>query len=119
MDDAEARAQRRRQQSGPRRRADQRERLQRHLDRSRAGPLADDDVELEVLHRRIEDFLDRRRHAVNLVDEEHFALGCRLVRIAARSPGFSITGPAVARMARPARSPITYASVVLPRPGGP
>ena len=37
--------------------------------------LADDDVELEVFHRRVEDFLDRRRHAVDLVDEEHFALG--------------------------------------------
>ena len=71
--DAEARAQRRRQQSGARRRADQRERLQRHLHRPRARALADDDVQLEVLHRGIEDFLDRRTHAVNLVDEEHFA----------------------------------------------
>ena len=37
------------------------------------GPLPDDDVELEVLHRRIEDLFDGRRQAVNLVDEQHFA----------------------------------------------
>ena len=60
VDDAEARAQRRGQQPGARRRADQREPLQRHLDRPRARPLPDDDVELVVLHRRIEDLLDRR-----------------------------------------------------------
>ena len=71
--DAEARAQRRGEQSRARRRADQRELLDRHLHRSRARALADDDVELEVLHRRIEDLLDRRRHAVDLVDEQHFA----------------------------------------------
>ena len=32
---------------------------------------ADDDVQLKVLHRRIEDLLDGRRQAVDLVDEEH------------------------------------------------
>ena len=62
------------QQSGPRRRADQRELLERHLDRSGAGPLPDDDVELVVLHRRIQHFLDRRRHPVDLVDEQHVVL---------------------------------------------
>ena len=70
--DAEARAQRRRQQPGPRRRADQREALEPHLHRPRARPLADDDVDLVVLERRIEDLLDRRRHPVDLVDEQHF-----------------------------------------------
>ena len=35
------------------------------------GPLADHDVELEVLHRRVEDFLDDRAQAVDLVDEQH------------------------------------------------
>ena len=35
-----------------------------------AGPLADDQVELKILHRRVEDFLDRRRQAVDLVDEQ-------------------------------------------------
>ena len=72
--DAEARAQRRGQQPGARRRADQRELLQRHLHRARARALADHDVELVVLERRIEDLLDRRRHPVDLVDEQHFAL---------------------------------------------
>ena len=71
--DPEARAQRRRQQPGPRRRADQRERLHRNLHRSRARPLADHDVELVVLHRGIEDLFDRRRHPVHFVDEEHLA----------------------------------------------
>ena len=47
--------------------------LQRQLHRSRAGPLPDHDVELEVLHRRVEDFLDRRAHPVDLVDEQHVA----------------------------------------------
>ena len=73
LHDAEARAQRRRQQPRARRRADQRERLDRHLHRARARALADHDVELEVLHRRIEDLLDRRRQAVDLVDEQDLA----------------------------------------------
>ena len=72
--DAEPRPQRRRQQPRARRRADQGEFLQRHLHRSRARPLADHDVELVVLERRIENLFDRRRHAVNLVDEQHVAL---------------------------------------------
>ena len=40
-------------------------------DRLRGRSLAKDDVELEVLHRRIEDFFDRARQAMDLVDEEH------------------------------------------------
>ena len=44
------------------------------LHRARGRALADDEVELEILHRRIEDFLDRRVEAVDLVDEEHVAL---------------------------------------------
>jgi hypothetical protein len=73
VDNAEPRAERRGEEPGPRRGAHERELLHRHLHRPRAGPLADDDVELEVLHRRIEDLLDGRGHAVDLVDEEHFA----------------------------------------------
>ena len=72
--DAEAVAQRRRQQAGAGRGADQRELRQVDLDRARRRPLADDQVELVVLHRRIEDFLDRRVEPVDLVDEEHVAL---------------------------------------------
>jgi hypothetical protein len=36
-----------------------------------AGPFADHDVDLEVFQRRVEDFLDHRRQAVDLVDEQH------------------------------------------------
>ena len=42
-----------------------------------------------------------------------------VVSIAARSPGFSSTGPEVARTGTPSSLPMTYARVVLPRPGGP
>ena len=71
---AEAVAQRRGEQARARRRADQRERRQIDLHRARRRPLADDQVELVILHRRIEDFLDRRIEAVDLVDEQHVAL---------------------------------------------
>ena len=36
-------------------------------------PGAEDDVEAEVLHRRVERLLDRRREPVDLVDEEDVA----------------------------------------------
>ena len=69
----EAVAQRRRQETGARRRADQREGRQVERERSRGRALADDDVEPEVLERRVEDLLDRPVDAVDLVDEEHVA----------------------------------------------
>ncbi len=72
--DAETRSQRRRQQAGARRRPDERELLQRHFHRPGAGALADHDVELVVFERRIQNLLDRRRHPVNLVDEQHLAV---------------------------------------------
>ena len=71
---AEAVAQRRGQKPGARGRADQRELREIDLHRARRRALADDEVELEVLHRRIEDFLDRRIEPVDLVDEQHVAL---------------------------------------------
>ena len=71
---AEAVAQRRRQQPEPGRRADQRELGEIDPHRARRRPFADDQVELEILHRRIEDLLDRRDEAVDLVDEEDVAL---------------------------------------------
>ena len=64
---------RRRQQAGAGRRADQGESGEVDLDRARRRPGADDQVELEVLHRRIENFLDRRVEAMDLVDEQHVA----------------------------------------------
>ena len=45
--------------------------------------------------------------------------GCRLVRMAARSPARWITGPEVARKPTPSSRATICASVVLPRPGGP
>ena len=71
---AETVAQRRRQQAGARRRADQGEVGEVDLHRARRRPLADDEVELEILHRRIEDFLDRRIEPMDLVDEQDVAL---------------------------------------------
>jgi hypothetical protein len=60
LHDAEAVAQRRGQQTGARGRADQRERRQIELDRARAGTLADHEIELRVLHGRVQHFLDHR-----------------------------------------------------------
>ena len=71
---AEPVAQRIGEQARARGGADQRELGEIDLHRARRRPLADDQVELEVLHRRIEDFLDRRIEPVDLVDEEHVAL---------------------------------------------
>jgi hypothetical protein len=73
LHDAEAVAQRRGQQAGARGGADQRERRQIELDGTRGRALADHDVELVVLHRRIEHFLDHRAQAMDLIDEQHIA----------------------------------------------
>jgi hypothetical protein len=43
------------------------------LDRTRAGAFADHKVELEIFHRGIKDFLDRRIEAVDFIDEQHIA----------------------------------------------
>ena len=40
---------------------------------ARRRPFADDEVELEILHGRIEDLLHRRIQAMDLVDEQHVA----------------------------------------------
>src|SRR6516225_1126018 len=40
----------------------------------RAGPVADYEIKLKILHRRIEDFLDSGVQPVNFVDEEDIAL---------------------------------------------
>ena len=71
--DAEAVAQRCGQKPHPRRGAHQREGLQFDPHGARGGAFADDEVELEILERGIEHFLDRRIEAVDLVDEEHVA----------------------------------------------
>jgi hypothetical protein len=72
--DAEAITQRGGEQARARGGADQREARQIDLHRARGRAFADDEVELVVLHGRIEDFLDRRIEPVNLVDEQNVAL---------------------------------------------
>jgi hypothetical protein len=71
--DAEAVAQRLGQQAGARGGADQGEGRQVDPHRARRRTLADDEVEAEVLHRRVERFLDGGLKAVDLVDEQHVA----------------------------------------------
>ncbi len=44
------------------------------LHRPRRRAFADHQIELKILHRRIEDFFDGRVQPVNFVDEEHVAL---------------------------------------------
>src|SRR5581483_10326783 len=55
-------------------RAHQRELRKIQPDRSRRRALADDDVELEVLHRRVEHLFHSASQTVNLVDEEDVAV---------------------------------------------
>ena len=70
----EAVAERRRQQARARRRADEREGRQVERERARRRALADDDVDAEVLERRVEHLLGGAVEAVDLVDEEDVAL---------------------------------------------
>ena len=72
--DAEAIAQRLREQAWTRGRANERERLERHRHHARVHPAVDCEVDAEVLHRGIDVLLDRRGQAMDLVDEEHVTL---------------------------------------------
>ena len=69
--DAEALSQGIGDEAGARRRADEGEGRQLDAHGPRARPLADHEVELKILHRRVEDFLDRRLEPVHLVDEQY------------------------------------------------
>ena len=69
--DAEAVAQRVGQHAGAGGCADQGEGRQIELDRARRRTFANHDVDLEILQRRVEDFLDDRAQAMNFVDEQH------------------------------------------------
>ena len=71
---AETIAQRIGEQPRARGRADQGEFRQFDLDRARRRSLADDEIELEILHRGIEHFLHRRTEAMDFVDEQDVAL---------------------------------------------
>ena len=115
---AEAVAQRIGEEPGTRGRADQREFRQIDLHRARRRALADDEVELKVLHGRIKDFLDRRVEPANS-SMKRTSRSSRLVSSAARSPALAITGPEVARKLTPSSRARIAPSVVLPSPGGP
>jgi hypothetical protein len=71
---AEAVTQRGTDAAGPGRGADHRERLEAQTQAARRGPLADHHVERVVLHRRIEDLLDRAVEPMDLIDEQDIAL---------------------------------------------
>ena len=71
--DAEAVAQRGGEQAGAGGGADEGEGSQVDADAAGGGALADDEVELEVLHGGVEDFLDGGLEAVDLIDEQHVA----------------------------------------------
>ncbi len=70
---AETVAQRGGKQAGARGGADQGERRKVDADGAGGGALADDQVELEILHGGIEDFLDGGLQAVDFVDEQDVA----------------------------------------------
>ena len=73
-DEPEPVAQRTGHQPGPGGGPDQGEAGQVETDAARRRALADEDVQLEVLHGRIEDLLDRPVEPVDLVDEQDVAL---------------------------------------------
>src|SRR4051812_565105 len=73
-DEAEAVAKGARDEAGAGGGADEGEVRDVEPDRARRRTFPEDDVELEVLHRRVEDLLHRPGQSVDLVDEEHVAV---------------------------------------------
>ena len=73
LHNAEAVAQRRRQQTRPGGGANQRKRLEIELDRARRRSFTDHDVELKIFHGRVQHFFDHRAQAMNLIDKQHIA----------------------------------------------
>ena len=69
--DAESVAQRIAQHAGAGGGTNERKRLQIELDRAGCRAFADQNVDLVVLERRVEDFFDDRREPMNFVDEQH------------------------------------------------
>ena len=69
--DPEARAQRRRKQPSPRRRADKRKRLDIHCVSARRRALPDHDVQLVIFECRIKNFFQSGLQPVYLVNKEH------------------------------------------------
>src|SRR5262245_60522209 len=71
--DAETRSHRRREHAESRGRADERELFNRHRDRLRLRSIGEPNVDLVVLHRRIEELFDDRPETMDLVDEQNVA----------------------------------------------
>ena len=71
--DGKTREQRRGEQAAARGRADEREARQIQPHAARVRPLVNDDVEFEILHRRVEIFLDGFLEAMDFVNEQHVA----------------------------------------------
>jgi hypothetical protein len=87
-------------------------------DRARRRPLAEHQVELVVLQGRVEDLLDTRPEAVDLVDEQDLArleVGEDRGEVARLLDG----RPEVVRSGDAHLRAMMWASVVLPSPGGP
>ena len=73
MHDSESIAQRRTEHACAGGRADEREALERQLQRLGVRTAVDDEIDLKIFHRRIEVLFDRGPEAMDLVDEEHVA----------------------------------------------
>ena len=86
-DEAEPITERAGDQAGAGRRSDQGELRQVEPDRAGRRPLAQHDVDLEVLHGGIEDLFDGAGQPVDLVDEQHVAL------LQLGEDGGEVTGP--------------------------
>ena len=103
---------------GPGGGADQGEAGQVEPERAGARPLAEDDVELEVLHGRVEDLLHGPAQPVDLVHEQHVPLD-QVRQDGGQVPGAASAGPEVTRRPAPISLATIPASEVLPNPGGP
>ena len=97
-DEAEAVAQRPSHQPRPRGGADKRERRQLEAQRPGRRALPEHDVELEVLHGRIQDLFHRAGEPVDLVDEQDVAL------VEVGEDGGQVAGPHQRRARRDAQA---------------
>src|SRR5262249_4546882 len=73
MNDAKTRTQRRGNQPGTRRRANEGEMIQMKRMNASAGSLADDEIHTEILHRWIKDLFHSRLEPMDLIEKENFA----------------------------------------------
>ena len=117
VDDTEPIAERSSQKTCTRCCADQRKLRQIQADRARRRAFSDHDINRKILHRWVKNLLDLAVQAVDLINKQDVA-SCRLLRIAAISPGFSIAGPLVTFIWVPISFAMMPASVVFPSPGG-